>query len=104
MGLFSRKKRGKGKAGSKGAAASPAGRPGSDSDDISLMSEDSDWAEERAALQAALSGKPQPSAKAEDFEHASLWSEVRSGRRSRRGGPKRAVGRGHGGGAVQRRS
>lgn len=85
MGLFGKKKSGKGKAGSKGAA-SPAGLPDSESDDISLMSEDSDWAEERAALQAALSGKSQPSAKAEDFEHASLWAEVRSGRRSRRGG------------------
>ncbi|KAL4452618.1 hypothetical protein ABPG75_008280 [Micractinium tetrahymenae] len=69
MGLFSKKKSGKG--GGKGAAASPD-LPGSDrDDDISLMSED--WEEERAALQAALSGTP---AKAEDFENSSLWAEV----------------------------
>lgn len=92
MGIFRKKKSGKGKAGSKGAAARPDDLPNSDSD-VSFMSEGSDdWEEERAALQAALSGKLQPSAKAEDFENASLWAEVRSGRRSLRDGRGRSVG------------
>lgn len=68
-------KRGKSKKGAKEASAVVD----SDSDDISLMSEDSDWEAERAALHQTLSGKAQLSAGgagADPFEHASLWAEV----------------------------
>lgn len=47
----------------------------SDGSDISLMSEDSDWEAERAALRANLAAST--AAPVDPFERAALWAEVR---------------------------
>lgn len=61
-----------------GAQSAPVAA--SSDSDISLLSEESDWEAERAALRANLAAATSGSAAApaDPFEHASLWAEVRA--------------------------
>ncbi len=77
MGKLWKKSR-SGREASGGAAKEVAGSP--EGSDISLMSEESDWEAERAALRANLAAASSGNAVAapvDPFEHASLWAEVR---------------------------
>jgi hypothetical protein len=79
MGVFKRLTSKKAK---KAKPAPAPERTGSDSDDLSLMT-DSDLEEERATLRAALnaprlSNEALVAAARDPFEQASLWAEVRT--------------------------